>query len=321
MLTREILDAWDLIDLPNANGATVRDHFAAEFAEESLWPTVTRLDGEHTGTDVVRWSIPGTEGNTAPTLAVIGRLGGIGVRPGKEGTVSDADGAIVATAVALKLARAHQRGEPTKGDVVIVTHICPTAPTRDHPVPGQMDSPVPIDKLLRLHESPAEADALISIDTTRSHYLINHTGIAATATLKNGVILRISPDVMKLLGEVTSEPPVALPITMQDITPLSSGLFRINSIMQPGNYFDGPVIGLASVSRHPIHGSTTGANRPENLEHAARFAVEAARRFGRGDLRFHDEAEYARFVDTYGSMAHLVGRASETADGHGDERP
>ena len=312
MLTREIIDTWSLIDRPDSGGQVIADYFASQISRPELQPRVDRVDGDAHSTDVVRWAIPGragkSSGGDAPTLAVVGRLGGTGVRPNKEGTVSDSDGAVIAIATALKLARAVEYGEPTSGDVEIITQICPSAPIRDYPVRGQMDSPVPVDDLLQRFESPSSADALISVDTPRSHYLLNHTGIAVTPTLINGVIMRVSEDLMNLLAQVTSEPPVALPITMQDITPISSGQFRINSIMQPGNYFDGPMIGLASISRHPIKGTTTGASRPENLEAGARFCVEAARRFGRNELNFVDHQQYEAFTSQYGNFGFLVGR-------------
>lgn len=58
------------------------------------------------------------------------------------GLVSDADGAITAIAVALKLADMRRNGDILDGDVIIATHICPNAPTQPHdPVPF-MGSPV-----------------------------------------------------------------------------------------------------------------------------------------------------------------------------------
>lgn len=312
MLTREIIDSWALIDRPDAGGNIISAFFKTETTNPRLRPEVHRISSGTHSTDVLRWTLPGragrSSGGAAPTLAIIGRLGGTGVRPHREGTVSDCDGAVIAVATALKLVRAIEYGEPTWGDVIVVTQMCPSAPIRNYPVSGQMDSPVPVDVLLSQFESPSEADALISVDTTRSHYLLNHTGLAITPTLINGVLMRVSDDLMNLLAQVTSDPPVALPITMQDITPISSGLFRINSIMQPGNYFQGPMVGLASVSRHPIRGATPGASRPENLEAGARFCVEAARRFGRELISFVDEEQYARFTSLYGDFGFLVGR-------------
>ena len=38
---------------------------------------------------------------------------------------------------------------------------------------------------------------------------------------------------------------------------------------------------------------------------AARFMLEVAKDFGRGNLKFYDEEEYARLQKLYGSMKHL----------------
>lgn len=321
MLMREVIDAWSLIDRPDTSGELVHAYFAENFGDPCR-PQVTRLGAPGRGTDVVTWTIPGAQGKTrggsARTLAVAGRLGGVGIRPRAEGTVSDADGAVVALAAAIKLSRSLDVGDRCRGDVVIVTQVCPGAPTRDVPVKGQLDHPAPLEDLLRC-EAPEAADALISVDTTRSHYFLNHTGIAVSPTLVNGYLLRLSEDLLQVCAEVTSEPPVALPITMQDITPHGNGVFRINSIMQPARFFRGPVVGLASVSRHPIRGITTGANRPQNLEEAARFCVEVARRFGRGALEFFDPVEYERLVGLYGSMEILVRGGADVRSAQGED--
>lgn len=309
MLLDEVTCSWAWIDRPDASAEAMREYWKQHHAH--LEPTVTRLESDRGATEVVEWVIPGhsgrTNGGDAPTLAIAGRLGGVGARPTYTGTVSDGDGAVVAAAVALKLSRAHDYNEPTAGDVHVITHVCPDAPTRDVPVPGQMDSPVPPGDLLQ-YEAPAAADAVFSVDTTRGHRIMNHTGIAVTATLVNGYLLRVSEDLLDLYADVTNEPPQVLPVTMQDILPTGSGIYRINSIMAPGEYFDGPVVGVATVSASLVRGTRTGATPPATLETAARFCVEAARRFGEDRLVLHDAEEYGRIVERFGPMDRLVGR-------------
>src|SRR5699024_9178274 len=94
---------------------------------------VTVADGPHGSTDFVRVRVPGRHGRAAggdaPTLGVIGRLGGVGARPNLTGLVSDADGAVSALAVAAKLLSMRARGDTLEGDVLVTTHICPDAPT------------------------------------------------------------------------------------------------------------------------------------------------------------------------------------------------
>lgn len=93
-------------------------------------------------------------------------MGGIGARPSRIGVVSDADGAIAAIAAALKLANMRESGDILKGDVIITTHICPTAPTRPHSPVDFMDSPLN-DETMNQHEAIPEADAILSVDTTK----------------------------------------------------------------------------------------------------------------------------------------------------------
>jgi hypothetical protein len=309
MLMREVMDIWDLIDRPDSNGGLILEYFQKQFPNEYL-PTVTTESTELGSTDVVEWVIPGSDGalsgGKAPTLAIVGRLGGVGARPSAIGTVSDADGAVVAIAAALKLSRSAMLGDRCKGDVRIVTHICPDAPTRDFPVKGQMSCPVPIETLLKYEAR--EADALMSVDTTRGHNIINHTGFAITSTLVNGYLMRVSDDLLHIMSDVTNDLPVVLPITMQDITPRGNGSFQINSIMQPGQLFDGPVVGVATVARSRVLGLATNASTPNTLEETTRFCVEVARRYGDGKVQFYDPEQYNLLVGLYGKLDFLVGR-------------
>lgn len=310
MLMREVMEAWDLIDGADTNGMLVYNYFKKELPKEFL-PKVVTEKSDLGSTDILEWVIPGADGESAggkaPTLAIIGRLGGVGTRPVSIGTVSDADGAVVAIAAALKFARSAGRGDTCKGDIKIVTHVCPNARTRDIPVKGQMQCPIPIDILLSKYETP-KADALLSVDTTRGLIVCNHTGIAITATLVNGYLMRVSDDLMQIMSDVTNELPVILPITMQDITPYGTGVYHINSIMQPGNLFDGPVVGVATVAKNRVPGRATSASTPQTLEEATRFCVETARRYGNGDVEFYDKSQYDLLVKLYGDMRSLVGR-------------
>ena len=66
----------------------------------------------------------------APTIGLLGRLGGLGARPEVTGFVSDGDGALAALSAAAKLLDMQKNGDYLEGDVIISTHICPDAPTR-----------------------------------------------------------------------------------------------------------------------------------------------------------------------------------------------
>ena len=134
------------------------------------------LTGDKGVTHMVKIRIPGEHGKTvgcdAPTLGILGRLGGLGARPEMIGYVSDGDGALAALAVAAKVLDMHRKGDLLPGDLFFSTHVCPNAPTRPHdPVPF-MDSPVSIAQVNQEEVSP-ELDAILSIDTTKGNRVIN----------------------------------------------------------------------------------------------------------------------------------------------------
>lgn len=122
---------------------------------------------------------------------MIGRLGGIGARPGRTGLVSDADGAIAALSAALKLAEMSTKGDILEGDVIVTTHICPNAPTQPHEPVDFMGSPVDMDAMNE-YEVEKGIEAFLSIDATKGNNVINHKGFAISPTVKEGYILRIS---------------------------------------------------------------------------------------------------------------------------------
>ena len=90
-----------------------------------------------------------------------------------------------------------------------------------------------------------------------------------------------------------------------DITPYENGLYHINSILQPSTMSKAPVIGVALTTQVMIAGCATGACNFTYNEEAARFLVEVAKYFGKGECKFYDELEYSELVKRYGSMEHL----------------
>jgi hypothetical protein len=298
-----VLASLDLLDSARVTGAAVAEAFRAAGLEAI---EVTTLTGPRGTTDAVRVTIPGTAGRraggTAPTLGIVGRLGGIGARPEQIGLVSD--GAVTAVACALKLARMRGQGDALPGDVVVATHICPHAPTQPHdPVPF-MGNPVDMPTLNREEVRP-EMEAILAIDTTRGNRVINHRGFAISPTVKAGWILRVSEDLLGIQQIVTGRLPVVFPLSMQDITPYGNGLYHLNSILQPSTATAAPVVGVALTAEVAVPGSATGASQPADIELAVRFALEVAKAFGRGRCRFHDPAEWELIQRRYGSMTHL----------------
>jgi hypothetical protein len=305
MMLRQVIEICDLLDSAKVDGTAVANLLRGRGLELI---EVKTIRGEKGSTDFVKILVPGSQGRSvggrAPTLGIIGRLGGIGARPERIGIVSDADGAITALSCALKLADMKRNGDELKGDVIIATHICPNAPTQPHdPVPF-MGSPVDMMTMNR-HEVDPRMEAILSVDTTKGNRIVKFRGFAITPTVKEGYILRVSEDLVDIMQWVTGTLARVVPITTQDITPYGNGLYHMNSIMQPAVATDAPVVGVAITTETPVPGCATGASHAVDIEMAARFCLEVAKAFGEGKCRFYDEEEFKLITKLYGSMKHL----------------
>ncbi len=307
MSMKYAIEAFELLDSPVVSGASVKEALvAAGVPADSV--TVTTVQGPKGHTDFVKVWFKGTKGKrsggSAPTLGIVGRLGGIGARPERIGLVSDADGAVAAVGIAMKLGRMAELGDLLEGDVFVSTHICPDAPTRPHEPVAFMDSPIDM-ATANAEEMSDELDAVLSIDTTRGNRIINHRGFAISPTVKEGYILRVSEDLLTLMGYVTGDLPAVFAVTTQDITPYGNDLYHINSVMQPCTATKAPVVGIALTAKTAVPGCGTGSSQIVDIEAAMRFSIEVAKAFGEGKAKFYDEAEYASILAKYGSMAHL----------------
>lgn len=300
MAMKQVLEAYELLSGARVSGADVAALLKARGIADV---TLERVRGETAETDFVSCHIPGADAGR-PALGVIGRLGGLGARPQMVGLVSDADGAIVAIAVALKLADMAVQGDKLAGPVRIHTHICPAAATRaNSPVP-MMRSPLPGREMMRREVHPAMA-AILSVDTTRGNRLVNHRGVAITPVAREGWLLPIPDAILDILGWVSGELPVTLPLTTQDITPQENGLAHINSIMQPSIMTGAPVMGVALTAQTTVPGCATGVSNATDIDVAARFCIEVAKRFGAGECPFYDAANWQALQERYGSLRHL----------------
>lgn len=304
-MLKQVIEVMELLDSALVSGDDVREFLQDRGLKDIEVKTIT---GEKGSTDFVKIKVQGThgksKGGSAKTLGVIGRLGGIGARPEQIGLVSDADGAIVALSLALKLADMMANGDELDGDMVISTHICPDAPVKPHkPVPF-MGSPVDI-ATMNMEEVDPEMDAILSVDTTKGNRVANWRGFAITPTVKEGWILKVSDTLLDIMGWTTGELPKVCPITTQDITPYGNELYHINSIMQPCTATDKPVVGVAITTQVPVPGCGTGASHPMDIEEAARFTLEVAKQYGKGLCSFYDEAEWINIVNRYGALNDL----------------
>lgn len=301
MILKQVLDIYELLDRPDANGEEIANLLRKRGAESV---TVTRLHGNGY-TDNIKVIVPGSKGKSnggnAPTLGVIGRLGGVGARPGINGFVSDGDGALTVLAAALKLIDMTNRGDLLPGDIIVSTHICPDAPLREHKPVTAMGSPINMSALNN-QEVSKEMEAILSVGTTRGNNVINYKGVAISLTIKAGYILKASDDLLTILEKVTGRLPMVLPVAQQDITPYGNGLYHINSIFQPSVVTEAPVVGVAITSEKPIAGCATGVTQAEDIEKAGRFIVEVAKLYGKDECQFYDQEEYKKMIELYGKM-------------------
>lgn len=299
MALKQALEIFELLSGAHVTGAQVADLLRARGVSDMKVEHVQSFRG---ATDFVSGAIAGSAGG--PVLGIIGRLGGIGARPNAIGLVSDADGAIVTLAAALKLADMAAAGDVLPGTVRFATHICPNAPTIPHePVPF-MHSPVDMDTMNRMEVHP-DMSAILSVDTTRGNRLVNKRGMAITATVKQGYVLRVAEPLLDLMGWVTGELPAVLPITTQDITPYGNGLHHVNSILQPCTATSAPVVGVALTAQSAVPGPATGASSVFDIEQATRFCIEVAKLYGAGRCPFYAPDEWANLQARYGSLEHL----------------
>jgi len=299
-MLREVMEAMELLGLSRVTGEDVRAWLAG-FGAESM--EVTRVEGAQGFTEFVKVRVEGAQGD-APTLGIIGRLGGIGAFPHKLGLVSDADGAIVALACAARLARMREQGDRLPGGVIVATHISPRSPIIPHDPAPFMNAPVDMGTMNQYEVDP-RMEAILSVDATKGNWVINRRGFAISPTVKEGYILRAREDLLEIMRYVTGEPPVVFPITTQDITPYGNGIHHLNSILQPASATAAPVVGVATTAAIPVPGCATGANHPLDLELAARFCVEVAKAFTARACRFYDPEEFSRLLALYGPLSHL----------------
>lgn len=311
MALKQVLDVYEILDDIHVNGEVVTEYAKSKGILDA---TYTRVDEGKDPTDFIRLVIPGRNGKLnggkAPTLGIIGQLGGIGARPERIGFVSDGDGALSAVATAIKLIDMVGKGDQIDGDVIVSTHICPTAPTMPHdPVPF-MGSPVDMATNVKLTVDP-DMDAILSVDTTKGNRILNKRGFALTPTVKAGYILHISEDLLQIQQTSTGELPCVLALTTQDITPYGNGLYHMNSILQPCCGTDAPVVGVAITTESSVPGCATGATHEVDVAEVVQFCVEAAKEFTAGKCSFYDKDEFEMIQKLYGSMKVLQTRGNQ----------
>ncbi|PIV37860.1 DUF1177 domain-containing protein [Candidatus Roizmanbacteria bacterium CG02_land_8_20_14_3_00_36_15] len=305
MIVSEILTIYDLLDRPGKPGGLIFKLFKKYAKTKISLKRVREKTGE---TEFLKIIIPGKKGKQkggrAPTLGIIGRLGGVGARPEIVGFVSDGDGALAVLSTALRLVKMAKQGDQLMGDIILTTHVCTNAPTTSHnPVPF-MGSPVDLATMNK-YEVDEKMEAILSVDTSRGNKIINHNGFAISPTIKEGYILRISDDLLSIMEQTTGKLSVTFPITTQDITPYGNGIYHFNSILQPATATKTPVVGVAITSEVPVAGCATGITNINQIDSVGRFLIEVAQRFGKSQCQFYDKTEFQIIIKKYGCLRKL----------------
>lgn len=309
-----ISQVYDLLDTPQVDGAKMAEllhSVGGEYA--NIQVTSIPYEAPEDPSQLchfIKVTLQGTEGKISggsyPTLGIIGRLGAQQAQPDRMGLVSDADGSIVAFASAMKLLDMATKGNRLKGDVIIASHIATHVSITPHDPVDFMGMPVS-SSTMNTYEVDEQMDAILSIDTSKGNSIIKHRGIAISPTAKQGYILRVSPDLVRLLEYATGDVAKTFPITTQDISPYDNGVYHFNSIMQPHVATSAPVVGLAITAKTIVPGSDTGASYESELIDATRFTVEVAKQFCWGRIQFYQQDEYEELYNLYGSLAQIQG--------------
>ena len=96
MLMKQIIDAYEVLDSTYVTGEKVKEYLLGIKPDANI--EVYELVGPKGSTDMLKVRIPGKNGKMnggdAPTIGLLGRLGGIGARPERIGFVSDGDGSL-----------------------------------------------------------------------------------------------------------------------------------------------------------------------------------------------------------------------------------
>jgi hypothetical protein len=115
----------------------------------------------------------------------------------------------------------------------------------------------------------------------------------------------VSSDILNIMQITTGRLPYVFALSLQDITPYGNGLYHMNSILQPATATSAPVVGVAITTESSVPGCATGAIHFGDVEETARFVIEVAKAYGKGQCSFFDESELNIMESKYGFMKHF----------------
>jgi hypothetical protein len=304
-MLQEILDILDFMTTPRASVADFAKLLPA--GTHSLRSDELVVEGREM--TFVKILFPGrrgksTGGNTR-TLGVIGSLGALRVPGENLALVSDADGCLVALALALRLARMAAKGQVLANDVLISTQLCHDGRAEPHdPYPFVM-SPIP-SRLKHPRLVDPSMDGLVVVETCKSNKLVSHKGFAITHVAKEGMLLRLHANLIHIQEMVTGRLPVIFPVSQQDLTPYETGIHHVCGMMLPGLYTDAPVLGVPLTTEAQTWPAWTNVAHAPELDQAGRFCLEVATRFGLGECEFFYEDDYQAMKRFYGTLPRAV---------------
>lgn len=117
MSLKHVMELYEVMDSMYVNGEVIKEYL--HNINPAADVVVKTIKGENGSTDFVRVLVKGKNGKSsgghAPTLGIIGRLGGIGARPEMTGFVSDGDGALACMAGAAKAIDMALKGDQLEG--------------------------------------------------------------------------------------------------------------------------------------------------------------------------------------------------------------
>lgn len=304
-MLKEVIDTVEALDPPAAGAKEFCALLPAGACEVSVEPYAGPLGRTEFVTFRFRGRAGRAGGGASRTLGIIGSLGALRLPGDYPGLNSDADGALVALACVLRLARMRSRGMALNGDVTVTTHICQAGHPEPHdPLPFVMP-PLDVDEEYRRLTLP-EMEAILTPETCKGNKLVSETGFAITPPVKQGYILRPHATLIQMMEVVTSRPARLFPLNMQDITPFGNGIHHVCGMMLPGQFTDAPVVGVPVTSQMQVPAASTGVTQLSALEACGRFCVEVATAFGIGACHLHYEDDFAAMQARYGSMKHLL---------------
>jgi hypothetical protein len=317
-MLKEVLDTISVLENPSLTADDITDFLNAD-GVQSLTTTLpvtmpSQSDSFHVITALIRGAKGKSSGGTAPTICIIGQLGGLAVRPYEPGLISDADGAICSLSVAKKLITMSNAGDRFTGDIFVTTHNSTRPPLKPNPdgqpaYPYSVLAPTTFDNIHKIMLKSMEqfsgansdqVDAFFSVDATKGNDVVNVSNFAITPVVVNGWIVPFSNELLNEVTQTTGLLPNVMPLSIYDITPYellynpdyTINITRINSILAPSIQNTKPYIGVATTAIVNVPGSAGSANFYSSLESAGRFMLEAARKLGENRYKVFSETDY-----------------------------